>query len=744
MGFVQRNADSHVDVLIVGAGPAGLMMANWMSRCGVKTRIVDKRGTKIFNGQADGLQCRTLEIFDSFSFGHRAWIESNHMLEICLWNPDPKTGVLARGDRIPDTIPNISRFQQVVLHQGRIERFFLDAIRENSIETGCNGEPGTKEAEIKVEHGVLPTSFQFEESAADDEDAYPLTVQLRHLTEEEATPTQKATLANGQSIVDGLFRSNLSADDTQDVINLSNSIADKAGRTETVKAKYMLGADGAHSWVRQQLGFKLEGESTDYIWGVLDIIPITDFPDIRMRCAIHSESSGSVMVIPRENKLVRLYIQLTTTNVEDGSGGKKFDRSTITPETIIASAQRIMQPYKIEYRYLDWWTAYQIGQRVGNSFSLHERVFLAGDAVHTHSPKAGQGMNVSMQDAYNLGWKVASVVKGQANCSILKTYQSERRRIAQDLIEFDHRFSRLFSGRPAKDVMDEEGISMDVFKDAFEKGNMFASGIAVDYGASVIVAKSGSAKDQGDGTEVLGDEKLRVVSSDGLATGLEVGKRMPSFKVLNQADARPWHFQELLKSNGTWRVVVFAGDIRDAAQKRRLDRLGEKLGGEDSFLRLCTPSGARYDSVIGLLSCHSAPRQETTIFDFPEVFRPWDENDGWDYWKVHVDDQSYHEGHGQAYKNYGINPTRGCSVILRPDQYISWIGEMDDYKSMDSFFRGFMVDQRTKGGAKTAIAEGSKKGLFAGTTAGTNGLRGAANGVEMTAGDGATQGAGGM
>lgn len=358
-----------------------------------------------------------------------------------------------------------------------------------------------------------------------------------------------------------------------------------------------------------------------------------------MRCAIHSESSGSVMVIPRENKLVRLYIQLTTTNVEDGSGSKKFDRSTITPETIIASAQRIIQPYKIEYRYLDWWTAYQIGQRVGNSFSLHERVFLAGDAVHTHSPKAGQGMNVSMQDAYNLGWKVASVVKGQANRSILKTYQSERRRIAQDLIDFDHRFSRLFSGRPAKDVMDEEGISMDVFKDAFEKGNMFASGIAVDYGASVIMAKSGSAKDQGDGTDVLGDEQLRVVSSDGLATGLEVGKRMPSFKVLNQADARPWHFQELLKSNGSWRVVVFMGDIRDVGQQERLDSLGKKLGGEDSFLTLCTPSGARYDSIIELLSCHSAPRQETTIFTFPEVFRPWDDNDGWDYWKVYVDDQ---------------------------------------------------------------------------------------------------------
>ena len=86
-------------------------------------------------------------------------------------------------------------------------------------------------------------------------------------------------------------------------------------------------------------------------------------------------------------------------------------------------------------------------------------------------------MNVSMQDAFNLGWKIASVVKGTSSRTILKTYQSERRRIAQDLIDFDHKFSRLFSGRPAKDVLDDEGISMDEFKDAFVKGNMFASGI---------------------------------------------------------------------------------------------------------------------------------------------------------------------------------------------------------------------------------------------------------------------------
>ena len=260
-------------------------------------------------------------------------------------------------------------------------------------------------------------------------------------------------------------------------------------------------------------------------------------------------------------------------------------------------------------------------------------------AVHTHSPKAGQGMNVSMQDAYNLGWKIAGCIKGRWSRSVLKTYQSERRRIAQDLIDFDHRFSRLFSGRPAKDVMDEEGISMDVFKKAFEKGNMFASGIAVDYGASVIVAKEGNAEEQGDGTDVSGEDKTRVDSVQERATDVKVGMRMPSFKVLNQADARPSHFQELLKSNGTWRVVVFPGDIRKPETKDRLASLGSKLASQDSFLKRYTPATERYDSVIELLAVHAAPRREATVFDFPEVFRPWDELEGWDYWKIFVDDE---------------------------------------------------------------------------------------------------------
>ncbi|OOO07572.1 monooxygenase FAD-binding protein [Aspergillus oryzae] len=668
--------EDYVDVLIVGAGPAGLMLANWLSRFDIKTRIVDKRGTKIFNGQADGLQCRTLEIFDSFDFAHRVWRESNHMLEIWFWNPD-KDGILRRSDRIADTIPGISRFQQVVLHQGRIERFFLDSIKEHS--------------DITVERGVLPTTFEFDEAKAADFEDYPITVTLRTLSEEEATPAQRQQhhrRADGtQSVInDGLFRSNLAADDTDDLIRVAKA-NNNASSVETVKAKFMVGCDGAHSWVRRQLGFKLEGDSTDYIWGVLDIVPITDFPDIRHRCAIHSANAGSVMVIPRENKLVRLYIQLQVT--EHAQSGGKADRSWITPEVILQSAQRIMHPYKINYTYCDWWTAYQIGQRVGDHFSLRERVFLAGDAVHTHSPKAGQGMNVSMQDTYNLGWKIAHVVKGYSEGSILKTYQSERRRVAQDLIDFDHRLSRLFSGRPAKDGANE-GVSMEEFKNAMEKGNEFASGIVVNYGSSIIVAKEGDSVEQGDGTEVAANLQRRVVSKTHLATKIDIGKRMPSFKVLNQSDARPWHLQELLKSNGRWRIIVFPGQLTQPQNMQRIQKLGDQLGSQDSFIRQYTPSDQLIDSLIEVLTVHAGPRTGVELLDLPEAFHPFDEEMGWDYWKVFVDDQSYHEGHGQAYFNYGIDPIHGAAVIVRPDQYVSWVGEVDDYEDMARFFSGFM------------------------------------------------------
>jgi phenol 2-monooxygenase len=218
--------------------------------------------------------------------------------------------------------------------------------------------------------------------------------------------------------------------------------------------------------------------------------------------------------------------------------------------------------------------------------------------------------------------------------------------------------------------------------------------IAVDYGSSLLVAKAGDSGEQGDGTDVASkDKSLRVVSKQHLSTGISVGMRMPSFKVLNQSDARPWHLQELLKSNGRWRVIVFAGDLTNPENFGRYSQLGEKLSSPTSFLRRYTPPGQPIDSVIEVLTVHAGPRTSIELLDLPEAFHPYSEKQGWDYWKVFVDDQSYHEGHGKAYENYGIDPRRGVSVIVRPDQYVSWLGEVDDYEDMERFFSAFMKPQ---------------------------------------------------
>ncbi|KAK1585144.1 FAD binding domain-containing protein [Colletotrichum navitas] len=674
--------DSEVDVLIIGAGPAGLMLALWLSRLGVKTRIVDKRTSKIYSGQADGFQVRTLEILDSFGVGERVWKEANRMLEVSFWNPD-ESGKIARSAHVANTIPGLSRFTESVLHQGRIEQFFLEAIRA-SYASAADA--------LHVERMVIPTSLEIDESKADDPDAHPVTVTLRHLTEEEATPTQMLSNLN-----DGLFRSNLADDDVGEMLDRSKG---REARDEIVRAKYVVGCDGAHSWTRKTLGegFEMKGETTDAIWGVMDIVPITDFPDIRFRTIINS-TSGAVMVIPRENRIVRLYIQLK----EVTAGGGRLDRSQITPDFIFKSAQKIFSPYKLEYHYCDWWTAYQIGQRTGDNFSKLNRVFLAGDAVHTHSPKAGQGMNVSMQDSYNLGWKIGLACKNIIPRHTLATYELERKKIAKDLIAFDGKFSKLFTGRPAKDIQNETGVTDDELQQAFHKSRMFTSGVGVDYQPTVFVAKEAEETDQDPGLR-----KSAAESTPSLAANCKLGQRFPSHKVISQSDARLWELHHKMPSDGRFRLVVFGGDISRGGQRESVNALGAWLssylpglptiglspasdphGGSMKFKTDADPS------IVDVLLVHTAPRDEVDVLkDVHEAYHPFDSKLGWDYDKIFVDGETMYEEPQKAYEKYGIDRVRGAVVGLRPDGYVGLVTSVDHggqeqiQKWLDGVFQG--------------------------------------------------------
>jgi phenol 2-monooxygenase len=222
----------------------------------------------------------------------------------------------------------------------------------------------------------------------------------------------------------------------------------------------------------------------------------------------------------------------------------------------------------------------------------------------------------------------------------------------------------------------------------------------VTYASSMIVAKEDNEKNLQNQEPIhennQNSQNNRAKSRPELASKIVLGMRMPSFRILNQSDARPWHLQELLKSDGRWRLLVFAGNIKATKQMDRVQRLASSLSQPSSFLHRYKPSGKRIDSLIEVLTIHSSPRTECTIFDLPDIFHPYDDGYGWDYWKVYVDDESYHEGHGHAYDNYGIDSEIGCVLIVRPDQYVSWIGSIDDISEMNRFFSGVLLDQEPR------------------------------------------------
>lgn len=274
------------------------------------------------------------------------------------------------------------------------------------------------------------------------------------------------------------------------------------------------------------------GDSTDTVWGVMDVYPLTNFPDIRRKCTIHS-TAGNLLIIPREGgSLTRFYIQLP-------AGSRPKD---VKLEDLQSTARAIFAPYTMEFADTFWWSAYAIGQRLADSFHKDMRVFLTGDACHTHSPKAGQGMNVSLQDGYNIGWKLGSVLSHRSPVSVLESYVPERTKTAADLIAFDRVLTKLFSRQE-----EYEGE----FADYFTKSGRYMAGFTARYEDSPITDLASS--------------------DEGVAKGIKVGMRFPNAQVVRFCDARPVQLQSACKSDGRWRVVVFAGDI--ARSKQRLDKV---------------------------------------------------------------------------------------------------------------------------------------------------------------------------
>ena len=601
-----------VDVLIVGTGPAGLCLAAQLAQFpNIETMIVERMASNIIKGKADGINTRTMEMFQAFGFADKVKRETYWVNQTAFWMPDPQQPEhIKRVGRVQDVADDSSEMPHILINQARLHELFLEVMKNSP-------------SRLEPDYGWEIAGLTIDHSATE----YPVTVTLK------------------------------------------DSTGINWGGTRTVRANYVVGCDGAHSAVRKAIGGELHGDAAHQAWGVMDILANTDFPDVRQKCLISSASEGNLLILPREGGYIfRMYVELDKLRPDERAAQKK-----LTQDDMIAAANRIIRPYSVDVKEVVWWSIYDIGHSLTDRFDdvpegedRDPRVFVAGDACHTHSPKAGQGMNVSMQDTFNLGWKLIHVLQGRAAPSLLRSYSKERLAEAKRLVDTDHHWSRVMSAPTTQAERDgtEEPRIIRQFKDNLE----FTGGTAVQYDKSYLFANS---------------------AHQALASKEVIGRRFHSAPVVRVSDAKQMQLGHVAEADARWRIYAFAGQADSSAPGSAIHQLADWLQNDpNSPVVKHTRPGEDIDAVIDVRAVFQQTFDQLAYEDMPEFFKPKTGKLGLqDHEKIFCVD---HKGVGDIYDMRGIDRQQGCMIVVRPDQYVAHVLPLNGYQELSAYFANIL------------------------------------------------------
>ncbi|MGN6651982.1 FAD-dependent oxidoreductase [Trinickia sp.] len=379
MAAVNVNA---LPVLVVGAGPTGLACAMSLARAHISVRLIDRAPLPAAHSRAVGIQARTLELFEQ----HRIiepFLELGHRLRAA--------NLYSNGTRLArlDFDPLQTRYPYLLcLEQSVTERVLAEHLAALGVE---------------IERGVELIGLR--------QDAAHVEVQLTHA----------------------------------------------GGRQETCRAAYVVGADGAHSTVRHLLGLSFTGQTLEQTFMLADLQVDSDLSDDEFH--LFASAEGLAGIIPMGAGRHRLIADNTAALLDgaampeavqvgpasaaapqgpapavDGHAKAHADGANGVPSLDLCrmvATRRVHHPLMMSA--LGWSSFFHINSRMVERLRT-QRVFLAGDAAHVHSPAGAQGMNTGIQEALNLGWKLACAVAGRAGEPLLDTYQIERHPIERDVL----------------------------------------------------------------------------------------------------------------------------------------------------------------------------------------------------------------------------------------------------------------------------------------------------------------------
>jgi 2-polyprenyl-6-methoxyphenol hydroxylase-like FAD-dependent oxidoreductase len=349
--LVPRSAAMDIDVLIVGAGPTGLMLANQLARHGVRMMVIDRHSGPAQQSRAMAVQARTLEIYAKMGIIDQALALGEKATGANMWANGRWTARIPVGDMGRD----MSAFPYILmLGQDDNERIMGTRLHDHGVHVQWNTEL---------------VSFE------------------QHPGHVEAVLKQPD------------------------------------GSTRTVRAAWVAGCDGSRSPVREMSGIGFPGAPYEHTFFVADTEATGPMRPGELN--VYLWKDGFHLFFPMRGKDRWRVIGILPQHLRQ--------RDDLTFEEVVPDIRQEAGA-ALDFKSCLWFSTYRIHHRAAERFR-DRRCFLLGDAAHIHSPAGAQGMNTGLQDAYNLGWKLALVVQGHADAALLDTYEQERVPVAKRLLE---------------------------------------------------------------------------------------------------------------------------------------------------------------------------------------------------------------------------------------------------------------------------------------------------------------------